>query len=507
MTDRLRLVLGVKLRQLRQERGETLSTVAKAAGVSVSYLSEIEKGKKYPAPEKMVGLAHALGVAYDDLVSLKVDPELEGLREVIYSPFLKAFPFALFGVERQDVVRLMAGVPKRSGALLRAFLEVSRTYDARVEHFLFAALRSYQQMHSNRFPKLERAAADFRAARGWDARWVPDAAELRVILEREHGYTIDTETLEHEAGLDGFRSVLVEGARPTLLVHGDLRDEQQAFLYARELGLIRFQPEVRPTTGSWLKVESFEQVLANFEASYFAGAVLLPADGLDDDLRAFFARPAWDEGALRRALARWRATPEMYGYRLGQRIPDVFGLEETFFMRFHNDAGSDRYTLTKVLNLSEVPVPHGIRLDEHYCRRWAGMVALRTLTAQQADGAADAVSRGDADGDLVVTAQRAYFVDEKAEFFIVAMARPLSLNDGANSVVMLGFRVDRAFKRAVRFWDDPAVPLVEVGLTCERCPIADCAVRAAPPTVLEEKTRQAEQEAALAALRARIADG
>lgn len=495
--DRLRLVLGVKLRQLRQERGETLATVARAAGLSVSYLSEVEKGKKYPKPEKLVDLAHALGVPYDDLVSLKVDPELEGLREVIYSPFLKAFPFELFGVERQDVVRLMAGVPKRSGALMRAFLEVSRTYDARVEHFLFAALRSYQQMHGNRFPELERAAADFRARRGWPARHVPDAGELRGILEREHGYRVDAETLADDPALSSFRSVLVEaegGAPPTLLVHPALRDEQRAFLYARELGLLHFQPDVRPTTGSWHRVESFEQVLANFEASFFAGAVLMSAQAIDADLAAFFARDRWDADEIQRALARYRATPEMFGYRIGQRIPAAFGLEESFFMRFHAAPGQDRYELTKVLNLSEVPVPHGIRLDEHYCRRWAGMAALRELAARQAEG----------HDETVVAAQRAYFVGEKAQFFVLAMARPLSLQDRRNAVVMLGFRLDRALRRAVRFWDDPALPVTDVGLTCERCPIADCTVRAAPPTVVAAQQRQAEQAAALAALRARL---
>lgn len=493
--DRLRLVLGVKLKQLRQERGFTLQTVATRAGVSVSYLSEIEKGKKYPKPDKLIDLAHALGVSYEDLVSLKVDETLEGLRDVIYSPFLKAFPFELFGVEPKDVVSLMAGVPQRASALIRAFIEVSRTYDARVEHFLFAALRSYQQMHGNRFPVLERAAADFRAAQGWDARYIPDAAALRHILEAQHGYVINTTMLPEHDTLGDFRSVYVEGQPPTLLIHGDLRDEQQAFLYARELGFITFQPEERPTTGSWLKVESFEQVLANFEAAYFAGAVLIPAEALDEDMKGFFEQPSWDEDAFRRALVRYRATPEMFGYRLTQRIPETFGLPEIFFMRFHNEAGTDTYRLTKVLNMSRVPVPHGIQLNEHYCRRWPGMEALRTL-ADRPESAQDGP---------VISVQRSHFLSDGAEFFIVAMARPLALKPGTNTVVMLGYLMDRSFKRAVRFWDDPAIPRVEVNLTCERCALTDCAVRAAPPTVLDEERRQTEQEAALSALRRRLA--
>lgn len=49
--DLVRFVLGLKLKALRQQRGLTLQDVASRAGLSVSYLSEIEKGKKnFPNP-------------------------------------------------------------------------------------------------------------------------------------------------------------------------------------------------------------------------------------------------------------------------------------------------------------------------------------------------------------------------------------------------------------------------------------------------------------------------
>ncbi len=491
--DRLRLILGVKLKQLRQERGFTLSKVASQAGVSISYLSEIEKGKKYPKPEKLIDLASALGVSYDDLVSLKVDEPLEGLREIIYSPFLQAFPFELFGVEPKDVVSLMAGVPRRASALIRAFIEVSRTYDARVEHFLFAALRAYQKMHANHFPEIENAASSFRTSQSWGPRSIPDSATLRRILEDEHGYVIDTTTLPDHETLHGFRSIVTGEKRKTMFINGALHDEQQAFLYARELGFLVLKPESRPTTGSWVKVESFEQVLANFEASYFAGALLIPAVALDEDLTAFFRWDLWDEAAFRGALHRYRATPEMFFYRLTQRIPEVFGMKEIFFMRFHHAEGDDNYSLTKVLNMSRVPVPHGIQLHEHYCRRWAGMEALRELERLQSEGRHD---------EPVVSVQRSHFLNDDAEFFVIAVARPLALKPGTNTVVMLGFLMDRAFKRAVRFWVDPSIPSVDVNLTCERCPLTDCALRAAVSSVLDEQRLLDEQEVALDSLSA-----
>ena len=71
-SEHLRYVLGLKLRSLRQEKGKPLKAIAARSGLSVSYLSEIEKGKKYPKPEKLIELARALDVSFDSLVSLQV---------------------------------------------------------------------------------------------------------------------------------------------------------------------------------------------------------------------------------------------------------------------------------------------------------------------------------------------------------------------------------------------------------------------------------------------------
>jgi hypothetical protein len=48
--------------------------------------------------------------------------------------------------------------------------------------------------------------------------------------------------------------------------------------------------------------------------------------------------------------------------------------------------------------------------------------------------------------------------------------------------------------------DDPALPRIDVNLTCERCCIADCAVRAALPTVLHQERAMADRERALEVL-------
>ena len=53
----IRLILGLKLRRLRQARSLSLAELGKLTGLSVSYLNEIEKGRKYPKAEKIAALA------------------------------------------------------------------------------------------------------------------------------------------------------------------------------------------------------------------------------------------------------------------------------------------------------------------------------------------------------------------------------------------------------------------------------------------------------------------
>ena len=102
--------------------------------MSVSYLSEIESGRKYPKPIKLIHLAEALGVSYDELVSLDVDQEFDSLRTVLDSEFVRQFPFHLFGIELEALFGLVADVPGKSAALFETFLELGRTYGVQVEH-------------------------------------------------------------------------------------------------------------------------------------------------------------------------------------------------------------------------------------------------------------------------------------------------------------------------------------------------------------------------------------
>ena len=60
--------VGARLKQVRTQRGITLTNLAKATGISKSTLSRLENGQRRPTLELLLALSQAYGVPLDDLV-------------------------------------------------------------------------------------------------------------------------------------------------------------------------------------------------------------------------------------------------------------------------------------------------------------------------------------------------------------------------------------------------------------------------------------------------------
>ena len=69
----LQRTMGTIIRRMRQERELTLKTLAARAGLSVVYLGEIERGKKYPSAPVLERLAAALALELSDVLELVAD--------------------------------------------------------------------------------------------------------------------------------------------------------------------------------------------------------------------------------------------------------------------------------------------------------------------------------------------------------------------------------------------------------------------------------------------------
>jgi len=65
---KLREAVGDALRRRRQAQGRTLREVAAAAGVSLTYLSEVERGRKEASSEVLEAVCSALDLVLADLL-------------------------------------------------------------------------------------------------------------------------------------------------------------------------------------------------------------------------------------------------------------------------------------------------------------------------------------------------------------------------------------------------------------------------------------------------------
>lgn len=64
--------LGKAIRELRQERGASLESLAPKAGLALNTLSLIELGQANPTWETVKGIAAALGVSIADIAALSL---------------------------------------------------------------------------------------------------------------------------------------------------------------------------------------------------------------------------------------------------------------------------------------------------------------------------------------------------------------------------------------------------------------------------------------------------
>jgi hypothetical protein len=275
------------------------------------------------------------------------------------------------------------------------------------------------------------------------------------------------------------------------LINPALSERQKKFILAREIGYQVLGLKDRAMTSAPERVDSFEQVLNDFKASYFAGALLINRERLLADIKEFFALERWQPKRFREFLDRYEVTPEIIMYRLTEVLPEYLGIK-LHFLRFNHEGGE--YRLVKHLNMSQVLIPGGTGLDEHYCRRW---LAIRILHDLEGEGTARKRP-----AEPIVGAQLSRFVDSNERYLCVAMARHLALNRLATSSVSLGFRCDDEFERTVRFAGDPSITRLDIDGTCERCRLTkeECQDRAAPPHLLELQRARGEIERELASL-------
>lgn len=65
--------IGKQIQKLRKAKGYTQQQFAEMVDLSTNYFSDIERGKSFPRPEKLVAIMNALGCCSDDLFENVID--------------------------------------------------------------------------------------------------------------------------------------------------------------------------------------------------------------------------------------------------------------------------------------------------------------------------------------------------------------------------------------------------------------------------------------------------
>lgn len=477
--DYIKLIFGLKLKQIRTDKNLSLFGLSKLSGLSKSYLNEIENGKKYPKPDKIAILSEKLDVPYDQMVSLKLDKNLAPIGNLLKSKILKEIPLELFGIKESTLIDIVANAPVKVNAFINTIIEIAQNYNFSRESFFLASVRSFQQSNNNYFDDLEQSVLRFAKAYQINLEKILSSKELEEILIEEYGYKINGDELSKFEALGSLRSVFIPKSKTLLLTDG-IDEAQRTFIYAKEIAYNYLETKERLFTFPWIKFDTFDQVLNNLYASYFAGALVIPKDRLTKQLIGIFEKETFDADLFLEAINAFNASPESFYQRLTNILPKEFNIQNLFFLRFSHKANSDRYYLKKELHLSHQHSPHANETNEHYCRRWVSIKMLKDIRK----------GRKEHEFDMQIS----NYVSDGMKYLVFASATKDPFKEDYYRSISIGLLINKQLERKVKFLEDPKIVTRNVGVTCERCAITDCKDRKVPPIALEKSAKNQKIE-------------
>lgn len=487
-SDIVKLVFGLKIQHLRKEADLSYQQLSERTGLAVSYLHSIEKGKKYPKADKILSLAEALSTDYNYLVSLEPNKRLRPIVELLQSDFLKIFPLETFGIATSKLLELLVQAPEKVNAFISTVLKITRNFNMQGEDFYKSALRSFQDLHDNYFPHLEAAANDLRGEENQQLDAHVSIEQLEQWLTQRHGIQVDRVYLSTHDTLRSLRSVYAPEQR-TLYLGPNQDVAQERFLLAKELGFQFLELSERPYETRMLEVTTFEHLLANFYASYFAVALLMPEARVIGVLTEMQSWTSWQSEKMQGWLDEFELSAEMLLQRLANILPTHFDVKKLFFLRFYTGAERQKFIVTKEMHLSELHNPYANQLDEHYCRRWISISLIRRLSTST-----------EQTQKPIVGAQISRYWNSPNAYFCMTFAKPTRSNPEHSSSVTLGLLVNDNLLKLFPFLSDHQLLTKDVHTTCERCPIQDCEARANAPVFWLRKQRRAAVKKSLSQL-------
>ncbi|MEN5147064.1 short-chain fatty acyl-CoA regulator family protein [Brevundimonas diminuta] len=268
--------MGVRLRRLREERGLTQTAVARALGISNSYLSQIEQNQRPLTVPLLLKLNAAFGVdvqlfSEDEegrLISDMREALAEGGDEPVSAIELRELAMNMPAVGRALVAlhrKTRLSAERAEIMALRLGEDAAGEAPARMP---FEQVRDFFYARRNHVAELDEAAERLYAEAGLSPRQVRPG--LVAWLAERHGVrVIFDETDEAQRRYDG--------PNRTLYVSAFIKQGQQAFQMALQLAFLEEGDLIESLIDAALPQERETRDLLRIGlAQYFAGALVLP---------------------------------------------------------------------------------------------------------------------------------------------------------------------------------------------------------------------------------------
>ncbi|OYU38529.1 MAG: XRE family transcriptional regulator [Pseudorhodobacter sp. PARRP1] len=268
--------IGPHLRRLRLERSETQAAMARALGISASYVNLLENNERSVSVAILLRLFDVYGVDWRDIAEEDSTSQLADLRAVSGDP--------LFTENRPEIAQIRAAIV-HAPAVVQAFLTLYRAYQSASDQLLSlsqnetstagpspeAAVHDVFRRNRNHFSALETAAESF-----WGSPSIPRDdiyAALKQRLQQKLGVAVRLARVED---LPGALRQYDEAGREILLSEA-LDHPNRIFQLVHMAGLL----EQRPLIDSLVQRANITVAHGTARlrvelANYFAAAVLMP---------------------------------------------------------------------------------------------------------------------------------------------------------------------------------------------------------------------------------------
>ena len=348
------LVFGHRLRHHRKGRGLTLAQLGESVGRSAPYLSQLENGRREPKLSLISELAAALAIPTAEL--LADEPPDERSRLEIALERAQRSPLAAdLGLPHltptasmsNDVLRHVVGLydelRHRSGTAGMTDGEARR---------INVTMRQEMRARDNHFAEIEEVAAEAVSAVGYAGS---GALPQRMLTD-----------LATHFGFSTYSSADVPlGARSVT----DLRDRrifipQRDSLRTRAARSVILKTLGHHALGHEEPADAAEALRQHVEASYFAGAVLVPEEAAVEFLRAAKADRDLSVEDLKEVFY---VSYEMAAHRFTNLATHHLGL------RVHFVRSNEHGIISKAYENNGVPfptAPDGSVQGQRLCRRW-----------------------------------------------------------------------------------------------------------------------------------------